>query len=82
MAILLCPKKLLSWIDPRLEMQYQLDLVISAFVVLLVLPLRDRIPHFCLMQHLLVLPCPGCGILHSVEAASSVSLGFQGDEQT
>ena len=76
MEILLCPKRLLRKIEPRLEMQYQLDLTISAFVVLLVVPLFKRIPHFCLMQLLLGLPCPGCGILHSIEAAFKLKLAL------
>jgi len=33
------------------------------------LALLDRIPHVCLFQYFLGIPCPGCGMTHSLIAA-------------
>ena len=32
-------------------------------------PIIPHVPHFCLMKKLLGIPCPGCGISHSIMAA-------------
>jgi hypothetical protein len=41
---------------------------LSAWLVFASLPLLSRIPHFCLVRRYLGIPCPGCGIIHSLIA--------------
>ena len=43
-------------------------LLLSTLFTLALLPLAIRIPHFCLMQKVLGIPCPGCGVWHSIMA--------------
>jgi Protein of unknown function (DUF2752) len=60
------------WILARLHIsgqsQQHVALLASALFILVLLPLAIHIPHFCLMQKVLGIPCPGCGILHSMMA--------------
>jgi len=45
-----------------------LSFLLSNFAILLALPILPHIPHICLARTLLGIPCPGCGITHSVLA--------------
>ena len=60
------------WILARLRIpehsQHHIALLVSALLTLVLLPIAIHIPHFCLMQKVLGIPCPGCGISHSVMA--------------
>lgn len=47
-------------------MQHHVSVFLSSVLGLMLVPLVRYIPHFCLMQKLLGLPCPGCGVCHSV----------------
>lgn len=61
------------WILTKLRVpersQHHLAILLSTLIVLLVIPIIPHVPHFCLMKKLLGIPCPGCGISHSVMAA-------------
>jgi hypothetical protein len=70
MQIALFPEWLLSSVPLSREQARWLNLLFSgALVIILVALSLDRVeslPHFCLIQRTLGIPCPGCGILHSL----------------
>ena len=68
MEIDICPRWLLAKLGVSPERQIHFALLFSAAIVLVSAPLIGRIPHVCLMQALLGVPCPGCGVLHSMTA--------------
>jgi hypothetical protein len=68
MEIDLCPRWVLSKLSVPERDQIHLSLLFSTLFALAVLPLAIFIPHFCLMQRFLGIPCPGCGILHAMMA--------------
>lgn len=45
-----------------------LSFLLSSLAILLALPLLPHIPHICLARTLFGIPCPGCGITHSLLA--------------
>ncbi|MGA2571994.1 MAG: DUF2752 domain-containing protein [Terracidiphilus sp.] len=61
-----------SWLMERLGIgkaaQRDFGILVSSVIVLAFSPLLIHVPHLCLAQKLLHLPCPGCGILHSLAA--------------
>jgi hypothetical protein len=69
MEINFCP----SWILAKLRIpersRHHLAILISTLAILSLAPMIPHVPHFCLMKKLLGIPCPGCGISHSVIAA-------------
>src|SRR5262244_3123304 len=77
MQIALFPEWMLAWVFASPERRRWLNLLFSGIVVILITALAlDRVeslPHFCLFQRVLGIPCPGCGILHSLNAS------FHGD---
>lgn len=70
MEIYLLPPWLFNWIgsrglsDPGLRIH--LGYFLSNVLVVALLPLAHLVPHFCLMQAVVGIPCPGCGITHSL----------------
>jgi hypothetical protein len=68
MEIDFCPRWVLSKLGIPEPSQHHVALLVSALMALALLPLAIRIPHFCLMQKVLGIPCPGCGVCHSVLA--------------
>jgi hypothetical protein len=68
MEINFFPKWLLAKLKIGEERQRHLALSLSAVLVLLLVPTVVRLPHFCLARFLFGIPCPGCGILHSLVA--------------
>src|SRR5689334_11181909 len=73
MNIALFPEWLFTWTAISRDQARWLNLFCSGVLVIVVTALAlDRvegIPHFCLFQKVLGIPCPGCGILHSLNAA-------------
>src|SRR6478752_1974887 len=69
MEINCCPRWILAKLRIPERSQHHLAILISTLVVLLFVPMIPHVPHFCLMKKLLGIPCPGCGISHSVMAA-------------
>ena len=61
-----------NWLLPKLkiveERRRPIALSLSALLILLLVPVAVRLPHFCLVRFLFGIPCPGCGILHSLIA--------------
>ncbi|MBZ5492213.1 MAG: DUF2752 domain-containing protein [Acidobacteriia bacterium] len=69
MEIDFCPRWILTRLRVPERSQHHLAMLISTLVVLLLVPIIPHVPHFCLMKKLLGIPCPGCGISHSLMAA-------------
>jgi hypothetical protein len=77
MQIALLPEWLFRWTTISRERARSLNLLCSSVLIILstafALGRIEGLPHFCLFQKLLGIPCPGCGILHSLNAS------FRGD---
>ncbi len=77
MEIAFVPKRILSRLSECANVQVHLNVALSSSVLLVLslLPCAKTvlswIPHRCLAQLLFNIPCPGCGILHSLSAVSS-----------
>jgi hypothetical protein len=76
MEIDICPRWILARLRIPEEGQHHVALLVSALLTLALLPLVIHIPHFCLMQKVLGIPCPGCGISHSMMALLRLKLGI------
>ena len=68
MEINVCPEWLLAKLKVPAGARIHVALLLSSLLALTISPVLTRIPHFCLMQRVLGIPCPGCGILHSLIA--------------
>ena len=68
MEIDFCPRWVLAKLGISESSQHHVALLVSTLLTLALLPLAIRIPHFCLMQKVLGIPCPGCGVCHSIMA--------------
>ncbi len=75
MEINIFPKWFLGKLNIAEERQPHLALLFSALSIPLLLPLVVHLPHFCLFRFLFGMPCPGCGILHSLIAILQFNLG-------
>jgi hypothetical protein len=69
MEIDFCPRWILIKLRIPERSHHHLSILISTLLVLLFVPIIPHVPHFCLMKKLLGIPCPGCGISHSLMAA-------------
>jgi hypothetical protein len=69
MEIDFCPHWVLTKLRVPERSQHHFAILISTLVVLLLVPIVPHVPHFCLLKKLLGIPCPGCGVSHSVMAA-------------
>ena len=74
MEIDFCPRWILAKLRVPERSQQHLAILISTLAVLLLAPIIPHVPHFCLMKKLLGIPCPGCGISHSVMATFALDL--------
>lgn len=68
MEIDFCPRWILAKLRIPERSQNHFAILISTLVILLLVPLVPHVPHFCLMKKVLGIPCPGCGISHSLMA--------------
>jgi hypothetical protein len=68
MEIDICPRWLFTKLRVPLEAQPHLGVLLSTLLALFISPVLIRLPHFCLMQTFLHIPCPGCGVLHSLNS--------------
>jgi len=77
MQIAFFPEWLFARVPVSREQAKWLNMLCSGVFVIVIAALAlDRVeslPHFCLLQRALGIPCPGCGILHSLNAS------FHGD---
>jgi Protein of unknown function (DUF2752) len=75
MEINVCPAWILNRLRVPIEVHMHAAMFVSALVAIAVVPLLRFVPHFCLVQKLFGIPCPGCGILHSVSALLRLNVG-------
>jgi hypothetical protein len=68
MEIDFCPRWVLAKLRVPERSQHHFAILLSALAALLLVPIIPHVPHFCLMKKLLGIPCPGCGISHSLMA--------------
>jgi hypothetical protein len=68
MEIDICPRLFLAMLGIPERTRDHAALFLSTFVILALLPLIAYIPHFCLMQKVLGMPCLGCGVSRSLLA--------------
>ena len=68
MEIDFCPRWILTKLRIPERSQHHFAILISTLIILLLVPLVPHVPHFCLVKKFLGIPCPGCGISHSVMA--------------
>jgi hypothetical protein len=66
MEITFIPQWFLARLCADEERRVHLNCVLSAIAVLAALPFLSYLPHICLAQTLLHIPCPGCGITRSL----------------
>src|SRR5258708_6636412 len=69
MEINFCPQWILTKLRVPERSQHHLAVLISTVLILLFVPMISHVPHFCLMKKIFGIPCPGCGISHSLMAA-------------
>jgi hypothetical protein len=68
MEILIFPKRILGRLPLSEQAQIHLNCFLSVLFICMIVPLLSAIPHVCLARWLFSLPCPGCGITHSLIA--------------
>ena len=68
MEINICPRWVLAKSGLPVEAHHHLGMFLSSLFVLLLPPFLIAVPHVCLFQLLIGIPCPGCGVLHGMAA--------------
>jgi hypothetical protein len=76
MEIDICPRWVLAKLRIPEPSRHHVAMLVSTFLAVALLPLAIRIPHFCLMQGVLGIPCPGCGVCHSILAILRLKPGI------
>ncbi len=66
MEILLLPNWLLVRLAIAPERREHVNAFVSSIIAVCGAPLLFRIPHRCLFQYFLHIPCPGCGVTHAL----------------
>jgi len=69
MEIDFCPRWILAKLCVPERSRHHLAILVSTLAVLSLAPIIPHVPHFCLMKKIFGIPCPGCGISHSLMAA-------------
>ena len=75
MLIAFLPRRVLARLSPDRAAQAHLNILLSSTLVLVGIVTLGRypgliagVPHFCLAERLLGLPCPGCGMVRALTA--------------
>ncbi len=66
MEINIFPELLLAKLGVPSQARVHVALLLSSLAALAAAPLLIHLPHFCLMETVLELPCPGCGVSHAL----------------
>lgn len=74
MEIDFCPRWILVKLRVPERSRRDLAILLSTLAIFMLVPIIPHVPHFCLMKKLLGIPCPGCGISHSIMAAFQFDL--------
>jgi len=74
MEIDVLPRGLLTRFGVSEHGQTHVSIFASTLLVIIAIPLLGRIPHFCLAEAALGIPCPGCGILSSLSRMSHLEI--------
>jgi hypothetical protein len=74
MEINFCPRWILTKLHVPERSRHHFAILISTLLIMLFVPMIPHVPHFCLMKKFLGIPCPGCGISHSLMAAFRIDL--------
>jgi hypothetical protein len=62
----LCPRWALAKVGVPYEVRPHVGLLLSSMAAMISPLLLIHLPHVCLMQRFLHIPCPGCGVLHAM----------------
>jgi hypothetical protein len=74
MEICLIPHCIIKRISKNDLQQINWNIFISSLLTLIVFllisfePIIEKIPHVCLIKYLFGIPCPGCGIIRSIQS--------------
>lgn len=68
MEIDICPRWLFVRLGVPPECRSHAAILFSALLAIAAAPVLIAIPHLCLAQAFLHIPCPGCGVLHALAA--------------
>ncbi|MGO9086463.1 MAG: DUF2752 domain-containing protein [Candidatus Sulfotelmatobacter sp.] len=68
MEINVCPPWVLAKLGVSSGKRAHAGILLSSLLALTISPILVRLPHFCLAQKILGIPCPGCGVMHSLIA--------------
>ncbi len=74
MEITFIPRWVLAYFFADEERRFHFNCAFSALLIAAAIPLLNIIPHICLAQALLGIPCPGCGITHALAALAHFDL--------
>jgi len=81
MVISIIPKFFINKVVQDKEKQIHLNIIVSSALVLIifsftgvVVEILNDLPHFCLFQQLFSIPCPGCGIIRSIDSISKLDI--------
>jgi hypothetical protein len=74
MEITFIPRWILTYFSADEERRFHFNCALSALLIVTALPLLRIVPHVCLAQTLLGIPCPGCGITHALAALARFNL--------
>ena len=66
MEVALIPQFILRKLSHDADRRTHLNILISTLLILLLANFIRHIPHFCLFEMVLKIPCPGCGIMTSI----------------
>lgn len=62
----ICPRWALAKVGVPDEVRPHVGLLLSSMIAMISPLLITHLPHVCIMQKVFHVPCPGCGILHSM----------------
>lgn len=81
MELTIIPRFILNLFSDEAERRIHLSTLLTSVLLICtiatfpkILGLINSLPHICLFQYLLGIPCPGCGLLRSFEAISTMDI--------